>query len=384
MSASSRIALAHHWLVSMRGGEKVLEQISLLFPDAPIYTLVAMAERLSPQLQSHPIHTSWLQNFGGVRVYKKMLPLFPSAVRSLRVEPPVDLVLSSDASMIKGLTIPVGTPHVCYCHSPPRYLWDLQDEYLRSAEIGGALGRVVLSQITPGLREFDRRGAAGVTHFIASSRFVQERIRANYGRESTVIYPPVAIDDFVPADKPPEDFCLIVSQLVPYKRIDIAIDAFNRLGRKLIVIGEGSEFQRLAIRARKNITFLGPQPFSVLQDHFRRCRALIFPGVEDFGITPLEAQACGRPVLAFGQGGVLETVLDGVTGMFFKEQTAHSLIDGIERLEANMDRFDAIAARRQAERFSPARFRSELMALLKTVAPDVVGTAAQELKIAVK
>jgi glycosyltransferase involved in cell wall biosynthesis len=372
LSAPSRVALAHHWLVSMRGGEKVLEQISQLFPDAPIYTLVALAERLSPQLQQHPIRTSWLQTFGGVRTYKKLLPFFPSAIRSLRVEPPVDLVLSSDASVIKGLTVPDGTPHICYCHSPPRYLWDLQDDYLKSAEIGGALGRAVFSRVTPGLREFDRRAASRVTHFVASSLFVQERIRAYYGRESSVIYPPVAIDDFMPAEGAPEDFYLIVSQLAPYKRIDVAVEAFNRLGRRLIVIGEGSEHAHLASSAKANITFLGPQPFSVLQDHFRRCRALIFPGVEDFGITPLEAQACGRPVLAFGLGGVLETVLEGITGTFFFEQTPDSLIDGIARLEANMDRFDVAAARRQAERFSPARFRRELISLLRQVVPQVV------------
>jgi glycosyltransferase involved in cell wall biosynthesis len=357
----------------MRGGEKVLEQISQIFPDAPIYTLVAMSRRLSPQLCQHSIRTSWLQTLGGGgRRYKKLLPFFPSAIRSLRVEPPVDLVLSSDASIIKGLTIPPGTPHICYCHSPPRYLWDLQDDYLKSAEVGGPLGRALFSRITPSLREFDQRGAEGVSHFVASSSFVQERIRSYYGRDSTVIYPPVAIDQFMPADHPPEDFYLIVSQLVPYKRIDIAVEAFNLLGRKLIVIGEGSERARLSSTAKENITFLGPRPFSVLQDHFRRCRALIFPGVEDFGITPLEAQACGRPVLAFGQGGVLETVLEGVTGTFFLEQTAASLIDGIERLEANMDRFDAAEARKQAERFSPGRFRRELKALLNQVVPQVV------------
>jgi glycosyltransferase involved in cell wall biosynthesis len=271
MTPVARVALAHHWLVSMRGGEKVLEQICQIFPQAPIYTLVAAPDRLSPALQRHPIRTSWLQRWGGgARNYRRMLPFFPSATRSLRIAPPVDLVLSSDASVIKGLGIPKETPHICYCHSPPRYLWDLQDEYLRSAEVGGVLGRALFSRVTPRLREFDLAGAASVSQFVASSSFVQERIHRCYQRDAVVIYPPVAIDDFIPANEPPGDFYLIVSQLVSYKRIDVAVEAFNRLGKKLIIIGEGSERARLAAGAKSNIQFLGPQPFSVLHDHFRR------------------------------------------------------------------------------------------------------------------
>ena len=253
MKSFENVALAHHWMVSMRGGEKVLEQIGGMFPGAPIYTLVANPSRLSAALQSHPIRTSLLQRLpGAARHYKKMLPFFPEAVGALRVSPPVDLIVSSDASVIKGLAYPEGTPHVCYCHSPPRYLWDMQEDYRQSAEVGGRAGRFVFNRVAPRVREFDRRAAERVTHFIANSEFVRERIRISYGRESVIIYPPVALESFTMATTEPEDFDLVVSQLVPYKRIDVAVAAFTRLGRRLVIIGEGSEREKLEAMAGAN------------------------------------------------------------------------------------------------------------------------------------
>ena len=354
----------HYWLVGMRGGEKVLEQIAQLFPAAPIYTLVADPERLSSALRRHPIHTSPLQRLpGAARHYKKLLPLFPAAIGALRVREPVDLVLSSDASVIKGLAVPEHARHVCYCHSPPRYLWDLQEDYRQSSEVGGAVGRFVFNRVTPYVREFDRRAAARVTHFIANSGFVRERIRNYYGVDAEIIYPPVALDAFPMSAGPPEDFHLVVSQLVPYKRIDVAVAAFTKIGRRLVVIGEGSERARLEAMAGPAVTFLGAQPGEVLQDHMRRCRAFVFPGVEDFGITPLEAMASGRPVIAYRAGGVRETVLDGTTGLFFDEQTPESLIGALERADAMS--FDPAACRAQAGRFGPERFRAEFAAYLE-------------------
>jgi glycosyltransferase involved in cell wall biosynthesis len=370
MRTTIRVALAHHWLTGMRGGEKVLEEISLLFPGAPIYTLIGRPDKLSLRLRGHPLHTSWLQRVpGAARHYRKLLPFFPAAISALQVRPPVDLVLSSDASVIKGLSYPPGTPHVCYCHSPPRYLWDLQQDYAQSAEAGGVAGRALFRATIPRVREFDRRGAARVTHFIANSAFVRERIRDYYGREAEVIHPPVALDEFTPVDEPPGDFYLIVSQLTPYKRVEVAVAAFNRLGRRLVIIGEGSERRRLEAMAGKNVVFLGAQPSSVLKDHYRRCRALVFPGVEDFGIVPLEAQASGRPVIAYGRGGVLETVKPGITGLFFPEQTPERLIEAMETFEGTRDRFDPAACRRQAEQFSSNRFRSELTTFLAKAFP---------------
>jgi glycosyltransferase involved in cell wall biosynthesis len=366
--STARVALAHHWLVGMRGGEKVLEQFSILFPDVPIYTLVAQPRKLSAQLQRHPIHTSALQHIPGAsRHYKKLLPFFPLAIGSLRINGPVDLVLSSDASVIKGLKVPPKAIHVCYCHSPPRYLWDLQKDYMQSAEAGGAMGRTVFRSVTPYVREFDRKAAQHLTHFIANSAFVRDRIEKYYGRPAHVIHPPVSLEDFTVSGGPPDDFYLVISQLVPYKRIDLGVAACSRLGRNLVVIGEGSERARLESMAGPTVSFLGSQPLSVLQDHYRRCRALLFPGIEDFGITPLEAQASGRPVIAYGVGGVLETVREGVTGIFFNEQLEEALSAAILDFETRKGDFDPDACRRNAESFRAERFRREISEHLESL-----------------
>lgn len=364
-SSKLRIALAHHWLVGMRGGEKVLEQICHVLPEAPIYTLVAQPAKLSPTLLKHSIHPSWLQHVpGGVKQYKKLLPLFPGAVSSLQVKGPVDLLVSSDASVIKGLSYPPDIPHICYCHSPPRYLWDLQKDYTMSSEVGGPLGRALFNHVVPFVREFDRQAASRVTHFIANSSFVRDRILACYGRQSEVIHPPVYLDEFEISLSEPDDFYLVVSQLVPYKRIDLAVSGFNQLNKKLVIIGEGSERNRLEKMAGPNVIFLGSQPQFVLRDHYRRCQAFVFPGVEDFGITPLEAQASGRPVLAYRAGGTLETIQENTTGLFFNEQTAESLINAVEKFEILKKEFNPAACRRNADRFRAETFRANFRAYL--------------------
>jgi glycosyltransferase involved in cell wall biosynthesis len=361
------MSLAHHWLVGMRGGENVLQEISSLFSDAPIHTLVAEPENLNPELRKRQIVPSALQRIPGAKShYTKMLPLFPWAVRSLRVAPETKFLLCSDASVIKGARIPQGASMVCYCHSPPRYLWDLQEEYARQASTIGVAGRLVFKASVPYVREFDRRAAQRVDHFIANSRFVQQRIRNCYGRESTVINPPVDLEAFTPSDREPEDFYLVVSQLVPYKRIDIAVDAFNSLGKRLVVIGQGSELEALKRRAGRNIEFLGSQTKEVLRDHYRRCRAFVFPGIEDFGITPLEAMASGRPVIAYAAGGALETVIDGETGFFFHEQTPEALANAVRQFEA-LDAPAEAACRARSEEFSPQLFRSRIVSFLEGV-----------------
>ncbi len=373
MSASPRIALAHHWLVGMRGGEKVLEQLCLLFPGAPIYTLVSNCSNLSDLLRSASIRESLLQRLPlGPRRYKALLALFPLAVANLRVEE--DFLFSSDAAVIKGLSSCAGIPHVCYCHSPPRYLWELHETYLRQTGGLGTLGRAVFRAVTPYVRSFDRKAAARVTHFIANSHFVRQRIQSAYGRDSVVIHPPVDVDGFQHG-RSAEDFYLIVAELVAYKRVDLAIDAFNQLGKRLVVLGDGPEGAALRARAKPNIEFLGRQPVAALRDRFERCRAFIYPQIEDFGITAVEAQAAGRPVLAFRQGGALETVIAGKTGFFFDEQTPESLAACVEEFEGQS--LSAAACRANAERFRPESFREGIRQFLTERFPDIFPTGWQ-------
>jgi glycosyltransferase involved in cell wall biosynthesis len=370
------VALAHHWLVQMRGGEKVLEQFGALFPSAPIYTLVARKEKLSAALQRHPLHVSPLGRLPQAdRHYKKLLPFFPAALERLRIPGRPRLLLTSDAAVMKGLRYDPGVPHVCYCHSPPRYLWDMQETYLRHTAGLNAAGRVAFKAVVPHVRNFDYQAAQRVDHFIANSRFVAERIQKCYGRSAAVIHPPVNLGEFR-HDRDREDYYLIVSELVPYKRVDLAVDAFNQLGKKLVIIGTGSELAALKARARPNIAFLERQPSFVLGYHFERCRAFILPGFEDFGITPLEAQAAGAPVIAFGEGGALETILDGKTGRFFREQTPQSLAETITSFERERHLFSPVVARRQAEHFSPERFRREIKSFLLGRYPQLISNYA--------
>lgn len=367
-----RISLAHHWLISERGGEKVLKSFSALFPGVDLYALVAerKLDHFGDWLNRHKVHQSPLNLIPRAeRHYKSLLPFFPLALRHLKVRKGTKLLLSSDASILKGLRVPKETVHVCYCHSPPRYLWEMQDAYLKQTSKLGWIGKTAFKAITPYVREFDRKAAQRVDHFIANSHFVAERIKRCYGRESTVIYPPVSYDDFH-CEQKKEDFYLVVSELVPYKRIDIAVDAFNQNGKRLIIIGDGSEREYLKSIAQPNVEFVGRAPFQTLKEVYSKCRAFIFPGIEDFGITPLEAQASGSPVIAYGEGGALETMIDGETGLFFDSQTADALVEAVDHFEGMQ--FDPLACRRQAERFSEPRFRQEIKDFLVKVAPDVL------------
>jgi glycosyltransferase involved in cell wall biosynthesis len=359
-----KLALAHHWLVNMRGGEKVLEQFCALFPEAAIYTLVHNRRRLSATLRGRRIVGSLLQRPRLLRDnYKRLLPFHPAAVARLSVDREADFVLSSDAALVKGLKVPRDVPHVCYCHSPPRYVWEMADTYTQRLS---PLKRALFQSVLPRIKRFDYAAAQRTTRFVANSNFVAARIRKYYQRDAAVVHPPVNVDDF-DCGRRREDYYLVVSELVPYKRVDLAVEAFTKLGKRLVVIGDGSESKSLRASAGPQVRFLGRQPFDVLRQHYQRCRGFVFPGIEDFGITPLEAQAAGSPVIALGQGGALETVVDGETGLFFREQTVDGLAEAV--LQSERQEFCPHRCRDNAERFRPAVFRRRMMTFLRQEFP---------------
>jgi glycosyltransferase involved in cell wall biosynthesis len=365
--------LVHDWLTGMRGGEKCLEIVARRWPEASLFTLLHRRGSTSPAIEQLRPRTSFLDYLPGAhRYYRYLLPLMPAAVASWRL-PPADLVVSFSHCVAKAarpaVTAKGPTPHVCYCFTPMRYVWHLRDAYF-----GGRfrdLPARLLDRLLDKLREWDRRTAAGVSHFIAISGTVAVRIRECYGRDSTVIYPPVDTDFYTPAPVPREDFYLAVSAFAPYKRLDLALSACKKLGRQLVVIGTGQDSARLRALAGPDVHFLGWQPNEVIRDHLRRCRALLFPGEEDFGIVPVEAMATGAPVIALGQGGATETVVplnaqrhQEPTGVWFAEQTADSLADAITRFEHQAGEFDPTASRHQALRFTSFRFQQQLFAFL--------------------
>lgn len=346
---SLRTVLGHDWLTGMRGGERVLELLCDGFPGAPVLTLLHHAEAISERINRHPVQTSCLQRIPGIhRHYRHLLPLFPLAVRTLHT-PPADLLITSSHCVIKGLKRPAGGRHLCYCFTPMRYAWLFFDLYF-----GGVARRAAAAPLLALLRAWDRRANAGVDHFVGISRHVQERIQRFYGRPSDLVYPPVNTQQWTPDGKPPGDFDLIVSALVPYKRIDIAVRAYSRTGRKLKIVGIGGEAGRLKALAGPSVELLGRLPDADILELYRRCRALVFPGEEDFGIVPVEAQACGRPVIALARGGATETIRDGVSGVLFQDQTEASLLEAVEK--AGDLSWNPEAIRAQAENFSEARF----------------------------
>lgn len=361
MSAEDRemqhkIALAHHWLVSIRGGEKVLRKLCDLFPGSPVHTLVHNAKAVTDTFGDVNVVPSILQKLPlAERKYKQLLPLHPFAVSRMRCHPQTRLLISSDAAMIKGIRIPDSTFHVCYCHSPPRYLWEMSNEYASQSAGLGFFGRTLFRCIIPYCKRFDLQSSKRVDRFIANSVFVRNRIANYYGKDADVIYPPVDVESFVHS-RPRDSFYLIVSELVPYKRVDLAVAAFSKIGKELCVIGDGSERKHLESIANTNIRFLGRQPFSVLKDHYERCRGFIFPGIEDFGITPVEAMAAGAPVIALAKGGALETVVDSETGVFFQEQTVESLTQAVLDFDRAAEHFSPAACNRNARRFGSESF----------------------------
>lgn len=364
--AGLRVAVVHEWLQRYVGSERVLEQMLHVLPQADLF---AVADFLPPGergfIQNKPVRTSLIQRFPFARRhFRKYLPLMPYAVEQFDLSA-YDLIVSNSHAVAKGVLTSADQLHVCMCHSPMRYAWDLYHDYLRGEGLVRGLKSTLARWVLHYLRIWDLRAAAGVDEFLANSRFIARRVRKTYGREAAVLYPPVDVEAFTPGG-PKEDFYLAASRLVPYKRMDLVVEAFAKMpSRRLVVIGEGPQERRLRALAGPNVELTGYQPADVLADRMRRARAFVFAAKEDFGIVTVEAQACGTPVIAFGQGGSAETVIDGKTGILFDSQTTESLSAAVEQFEKRQGDFDPAAIRAHAETFGLQRWRREFAQLLQ-------------------
>jgi glycosyltransferase involved in cell wall biosynthesis len=367
-----RIALIHDWLTGMRGGERCLEALCELYPDADLYTLIYLRNQVSPTIRAMKVRPSWISRLHAVEsYYRYLLPLFPNAIESFDLKE-YDLVISSSHCVAKGV-LPGRALHIAYIHAPMRYVWDQYDAYFGAD--ASWLARTGMSLFRRRLQQWDVRSSKRVDFFVANSRNVAAKIKNLYGREASVVYPPVEIDRFFIREKQ-EPYYLIVSALVPYKRIDVAIAAFNGLKLPLKIVGDGPLRKKLERMAEPNIDFLGWVDDGALPALYASCQALVFPGEEDFGIVPLEAQASGRPVIAYGKGGALETVmpLDGrrqpfpsvgkPTGIFFESSTADHVMAAVRLFEASKDAFEPAALRARACGFSRARYQAQMKAFI--------------------
>jgi glycosyltransferase involved in cell wall biosynthesis len=352
-----RVALVHDWLNGMRGGEKVFEVLCELFPQADVFTLFYEPQRVSPVIRTMKVHEWWAAKrlpFAR-RYYRWLLPFFPSAVENFPIEG-YDLVVSTSHCVAKGVRPkPETTPHICYCFTPMRYLWDKFDDYFGDVRRPASW---VMRMLRPHLQKWDVRTAVRVTHFLAPSEYVRERIRRIYSRDAIVLPPPVDWARYSIIERVPADFFLVVSALEPYKRVDVAIEACNRLGVALKVVGRGTQEKWLRRLAGPTVEFLGWVSDAELAALYSCARALLFPSDEDFGIVPVEAMASGCPVIAYRKGGALETVVEGHTGIFFDEQTPESLATAIQQFESMT--FDEEFGRRHAQRFDRETFRQRL------------------------
>lgn len=377
-----RVAIVHYWLVNQGGGEKVLDELCELFPQADLYAPVADPSRLSLAQQQHKITTSFLQHVpGAIRWYRHYIPLYPMALENFDLGD-YDVVISSESGPAKGVITRPGTCHICYCHSPMRYIWDMYPEYIRSM---GAATRFLFSATAHYLRMWDVDSAKRVDHFVANSSFVQERIRKYYRRTSKIIFPPVDVSlGYISDDI--QDYYLVVGRLTDYKRVDLAIEVFNRNRKPLHVVGDGPEYKRLQRMARSNVKFFGKLSHNALRDQYAHCRALIFPGEEDFGIVPVEAQSYGRPVIAYKSGGVRDSVIAAEdryappelsTGIFFDKQHPESLKAALERFEGIEASFDPHYIRSNAQRFSREAFRISFMQFVTSSLERTASKATQ-------
>jgi glycosyltransferase involved in cell wall biosynthesis len=362
----TKIALVHDWLSSSIGGaENVFEEIYSMFP-SPIYTLVwNPSVWAGTPFEQAEVFRSFIDRLpGSKKRFRSYLPLFPMAIEQFDLKS-YDLILSSSHCVAKGIKRHPDQLHICYCHTPMRYAWDLSDDYLKQAGIDSGIKGVVARFFLNQLRDWDIESSRRVDHFIANSQFVADRIRRVYGREAAVIYPPVQTDYYQLGTKK-DDFYLTAARLVPYKKIDLIIEAFSKMPkRKLVVIGDGPEMNKLKKIAGKNVELMGFQSNEVMREMLQKARAFIFAAIEDFGILPVEAMAAGTPVIALRRGGAIETVLEGATGLFFEEQTASSIRNAIKRFE-RCERWNPKTIRTHALQFSAGRFREEYRSFIET------------------
>ena len=368
METVLRIALVHDWLTGMRGGEKVLSMLCRLLPEADLLTLIHSPGSCDARIEAMPIRASMLNDLPGVRhYYRYLLPLMPLAIEQLDTGN-YDLIMSSSYCVAKGVTCSPSSLHICYCHTPMRYAWTQAHTYTQNMGLSG----LALSAVQPYLRAWDLRSVRHVDYFLANSLNVAKRIQHTYGRDAQVIYPPIDTEFFTPTYDNREDFYLMVTALAPYKQVAQAIEAFTKLGRSLLIIGSGQLFAQLRRGLPENVKLLGWQSNKTVRDHYRRCRAIIFPGEEDFGMVPLEAMACGTPVIAYASGGALETVIDinqkegarAPTGLLYTPQTAEGLTSAVKQFEQLDGRFKPQQLVAWAQQFSPTRFCNDFKQLV--------------------
>jgi glycosyltransferase involved in cell wall biosynthesis len=356
-----KVAIIHFWLVNMRGGEKVLEALCDLFPEADIFTHVYDPKKVSPKIRERKVYTTFIQKLPFARKhYQKYLPFMPMALEQLDLSE-YDLVISCESGPAKGVIVRPDALHICYVFTPMRYLWDQYTQYRKSA---GGLTRLLMPWLTSNLRQWDVTSAARVDHFISISNAVTRRIRKYWRRDAELIAPPVDVDRFDWTGQR-DDFYLHVGELVPYKRVDLAVKACTMLGRKLIVIGDGPEMKKLKKMAGPTVEFVGRVPDEILTEHYQRCRALLFPAEEDFGIVPVEAMAAGAPVIAYARGGAEDTIIDGRTGVTFKEHNVGGMITGIVRFEMDEDSFEPSRIAKHARNFDRELFKERFMAAVR-------------------